>query len=117
MLRTTFAPRVKLDGRTVRYNLCTNRHKLGSKACSNRWTVPYDGVTDTILNHFRDRFLNPIALGDMLQMEWERARVAPEERAAKVEGLRANVSRWTENLPALAKRERLGASFMPWSSL
>ena len=52
--------------------------------------------------HFREYFLHPHALGDLLQDEIERRRQAPDERRARLEELQADVKRLDGELVRLA---------------
>lgn len=47
-----FSPRTGRNGKVRRYWLCTNHHKLGSRACASKWHLPYDAILESVLSHF-----------------------------------------------------------------
>lgn len=63
-------PRTRPNGKVLRYWLCTNHHKLGLRACANKWHLPYDAVTETVLGHF-DR-ITPSVVEEMVAHELAR---------------------------------------------
>jgi site-specific DNA recombinase len=65
-----FSPRTRPNGKVVKYWLCTNHHKLGSRACVNKWHLPYDTIADAVLGHF-DR-ITPSVVEEMVADELAR---------------------------------------------
>jgi len=97
------APRVGRDGAVARFWLCTNRHKTGSKACSNRYALPYDSILRAVLHTFREHFTDPVSLSERLRGEWQAQQAAPEQRRAQLTSLRAEQTRLDTELARLAE--------------
>jgi len=101
------ASRISTNGRARLYYLCTNHHKQGIKACSNRYSVPYEVVTRAILSHFID--LEPQVLVEILMAEWQRRLVPIEQREAQRAALTAELHRLDGELARLTEAVAAGA--------
>ncbi len=61
-------------------------HRTG--ACSNKYEIGLNEITEAILGHFKQEFLHPAALGKLLMQEWkdraeEPERIATERKAVE----------------------------------
>lgn len=83
------------------YYVCTTHHKRGNTRCTNRHGVPYQQVTDVIVSHLRERFLDPFVIANHLRAEAERRKQAPEERRARLVALRSELERLDRELGRL----------------
>jgi hypothetical protein len=106
------APRSGKRGKPRLYYVCTTHHKRGNTRCTNRHGVPYEGITQAILGHFKHDFLNPVTLGELLMSEWERQQAEPNERKAQHDALQVERKRLDQELGRLTEAVALGGEMI-----
>jgi Recombinase zinc beta ribbon domain/Recombinase len=65
-------------GGAKKYWICTTAHHRGKDICANVKGVPYEPLTQAVIDTFKENFFNPIALGKMLWHEIQRQQEAPQ---------------------------------------
>jgi site-specific DNA recombinase len=100
------APRTK-RGQVWLYYRCSTNWKRGSARCSNNHGVPYNEITQAVIDHFSPRFLTPDVLRRF--MEDEQAAATPDAIAAERAGLTADVRRLDTEIQRLVDAVAEGA--------
>jgi site-specific DNA recombinase len=96
-----FVRSTTIKGQTYLYYRCVTNWKLGASRCRNRYSVPYNAITQAVVDHFSHRFLTPQAMAKFF--EDERAAREPEKIAAERAGLTADIRRLDAELARMAE--------------
>ena len=87
-------------GGVKKYWICTTAHTRGREACANVKGIPYEVLTDAVVTEFKQNFLNPVALGQLLMRELEARTAAPQAAKEEAESLQS-----VGNISTLHRRE------------
>jgi site-specific DNA recombinase len=93
------------------YYRCTTHKKRGTTRCVNRHGVPYNEITQAVVDHFSPRFLTPDVIRRFL--EDEQAAATPDAIAAESAGLAADVRRLDADIQRLVDAVAEGAGSVP----
>jgi site-specific DNA recombinase len=100
----------KRDGVRLYYR-CTTHKKRGTTRCANRHGVPYNAITQAVVDHFSSRFLTPDVFRRFL--EDEAAAATPDAIAAEQTGLAADVRRLDADVQRLVDAVAEGGGSIP----
>ena len=87
-------------GGVKKYWICTTAHTRGREACANVKGIPYEVLADAVVTEFKQNFLNPVALGQLLMRELEARTAAPQAAKEEAESLQS-----VGNISTLHRRE------------
>jgi hypothetical protein len=96
-------------GKPQLYYVCTTYHKRGTTRCTNRHGVPYEALTQSLLDHFRKDFLHPATLGRLFMAEYEERQRRPDLLATQRDELTAEVKKRDQELSRLTEAITAGA--------
>ena len=84
-------------GPTKRYYICTTaHHRRGTR--TNIKGIPYEPLTESMIEEFKGNFLNPVTLGQILMRELAQQTEGPEAAKAEAEALRRDVAKLDREL-------------------
>ncbi len=93
------------------FYVCTTNYKRGAGRCANSARVPYNEITQAVIDRFSSRFLTPDVLRRFL--EDDRAGSTPEAINAEREGLAADVRRLDGDIAKLVDAVTTGGDSIP----
>jgi hypothetical protein len=97
-------------GMRCTYYVCTTHHKRVTTRCANRWGVPYNELTQAVIDHFSSRILMLEALRSFLKAG---ARGGARGRRPEARGARPDVRRLDSELARLAEAVASGSASIP----
>jgi site-specific DNA recombinase len=104
---------VNRSGGTKKMWICSTAHRRGKTRCANTRAIPFDPLTQAVTETFRENFLNPVAIGQLLAHELAERSAAPDAAKAEIAQIRADLAKVERELPRLVEAVAVGTDPVP----